>query len=199
MIRIYGLTGGTGSGKSTAAQRFAQVGIPVLDADEIGHRLIEPDGGAFQQVIDEFGPEILVEGRIDRGKLGRRIFADSQARKRLNEIVHPLIHQVVARRCAELHHEGHRVLVIDAALLGEDGQREPWLDGLILIIAPRDVRVDRLVAHRNISREEAQRRIDAQTPPESKAALADWIVENTGNLDEFCARIDAIAGEINAE
>jgi dephospho-CoA kinase len=197
LIRIFGLTGGTGSGKSLAAKRFEHHGIPTIDADNTGHDLIEPGGGAYQQVVEQFGPDILMDGRIDRGKLGELVFADEAARRQLNAIVHPLIFQVISRRCAELYGQGHDAVIIDAALLAENGQREKWLDGLILVTAPRDVRVARLVADRHIAPEQALQRIQAQSDPDLKKPLADWVVENAGDRDGFFAKIDAIAGEIN--
>ena len=198
MIRIYGLTGGTGSGKTVAAKRFEQHGICVIDADETGHQLLEPGGGAYRQVVEQFGPDILTNGRIDRAKLGRLVFSDETARETLNAIVHPLIFQVISRRCAELYREGHRAVIIDAALLGENGKREKWLDGLILVTAPRDVRAARLVAARRITPEQAQQRIEAQSDPDKKRAAADWVVENGGDIEAFLDKIDDIAGEIHA-
>jgi dephospho-CoA kinase len=197
LIRIFGLTGGTGSGKSLAAKRFVQHGIPVIDADKTGHELIEPGGGAYQQVVEQFGQVILTGGRIDRGKLGELVFADEAARKKLNAIVHPMIFQVISRRCAELYGEGHRAVIIDAALLAENGRREKWLDGLILVTAPPDVRAARLVAGRLVTPEQAMSRIQAQSDPEAKRPLADWVVDNTGNIEEFWSQIDAIAQEIS--
>lgn len=198
MIRVYGLTGGTGSGKTAAARRFEQNGIPVIDADKTGHDLIGRNGGAYQQLIETFGPGILVGDDIDRAKLGDLVFADEEARKKLNAIVHPLIFQVISRKCAELARQGYQAAIVDAALLAEHGRREPWLDGLILISAPRDVRAARLVAARVITPEKAKQRIDAQSDPEKKRAVADWVVENIGNLQDLYAKVDKIAGEINA-
>ena len=198
MIRIYGLTGGTGSGKTIAANRFEQHGICVIDADKAGHQLLEPGGGAYQQVVEQFGSDILTNGRIDRGKLGQLVFGDEAAREKLNAIVHPLIFQVISRRCAELYREGHRAVIVDAALLAENGVREKWLDGLILVTAPREVRAARLVAGRLITPEQAQQRIEAQSDPDQKRAAADWVVENGGDIEAFLAKIDAIAGEIHA-
>jgi len=198
LIRIYGLTGGTGSGKTIAANRFEQHGICVIDADKAGHQLLEPGGGAYQQVVEQFGSDILTNGRIDRGKLGQLVFGDEAAREKLNAIVHPLIFQVISRRCAELYREGHRAVIVDAALLAENGVREKWLDGLILVTAPREVRAARLVAGRLITPEQAQQRIEAQSDPDQKRAAADWVVENGGDIEAFLAKIDAIAGEIHA-
>lgn len=197
MIRIYGLTGGTGSGKSAAAARFKHHGIPVIDADKIGHTLLARGGGAFQQVADAFGTGILTGGEIDRAKLGALVFADEAARQKLNAIIHPLIFQVVSRRCAELVRHGHNTVIIDAALLAEGGKREPWLDGLILVTAPPEIRAARLIAVRGFTPEDAQKRINAQSDPDLKKPLADWVVDNSGAIEDLYARIDAIAGEIN--
>ncbi|HUW60641.1 MAG TPA: dephospho-CoA kinase [Candidatus Bathyarchaeia archaeon] len=198
MIRIYGLTGGTGCGKTVAAKRFEHHGIRVIDADTTGHQLLEPGGGAYQQVVEQFGPDILTNGRIDHGKLGRLVFADEAAREKLNAIVHPLIFQAISRRCAELYREGHKTVLIDAALLAENGKREKWLDGLILVTAPSEVRAARLVAARRITPKQAQKRIEAQSDPDKKRPAADWVVENAGDLETFLDKIDVIAGEINA-
>jgi dephospho-CoA kinase len=195
-VRIYGLTGGTGSGKSEAARRFAEHGIAIIDADAIGHEVIARDGVAEQQVIQEFGPEILTDGAIDRAKLGARVFRDETARKQLNAIVHPAIGMAIAMRCAALAEAGQPATIIDAALIAENGRKEDYLSGLIVVTCPVDVRIRRLVRHRGLDEAEARRRIAAQTPPENKLALADWVIDNSGTVHELHARVDAIAGEL---
>jgi len=191
-MRIYGLTGGTGSGKSTAGKRFEARGIPVIDADKIGHEVYEPGGPAYDAVREAFGDAILTGGRVDREKLSALVFRDETARKKLNAIVHPAIQQVIAQRCMNLAQEGHNTVLIDAALLGENGTLDPWLEGLILVTAPESVRVQRLVEQRGIDPEEARRRIRAQTPPEKKVALANWVIENGGTLNALHTQVDAI-------
>ena len=116
-MRIYGLAGGTGCGKSEVARVFADSGIPVIGADAIGHELIASGGGAVEAVTQAFGDGILTGGVIDRAKLGALVFADPDARERLNAIVHPLIAEEIDRRCGSLADAGHPFVVIDAALL----------------------------------------------------------------------------------
>lgn len=195
-MRVYGLTGGTGSGKTEAARRFEAAGIPVLSADAIGHEAIAPGGGAEEAVRKAFGEGILTNGAIDREKLGGLVFADAEARANLNAIVHPVIHAELKRRCRELGAAGHPCVVIDAALIAEDGVREPCFSGIVLVMGSVETRVGRLTARRGLSRAEAERRVASQTPPEKKVALADWVVDNEGRLEEFLERIDAIIEEI---
>ncbi len=196
-MRIYGLTGGTGSGKTEAARRFADHGFAVIDADAIGHEVIAAGGAAERAVLDAFGSAIQTCGRIDRAKLGALVFADRTARHRLNAIVHPVIAAEIGRRCADYAEVGQPEIILDAALLGEDGAREAWLTGLILVLCPVEDRVRRLVAKRGLTETEARQRIAAQTPPESKRALADWVIENDGTIEALHVRVDAIAEVIH--
>jgi len=197
-MRLYGLTGGIGAGKSEAARRFAEHGIPVLDADKLGHEVLEAGGAAEAAVRSAFGPEILSGGAIDREKLGALVFSDATSRARLNAIVHPAIHTAVAQRCAALAQSGHRAAIVEAALIGEGGKRDPWLDGLILVLADAAVRIERLRERRGMPMEEAARRIAAQTPPEEKQAITDWVIKNNGGLAELHAQVDAITAAILA-
>ena len=196
-MKIYGITGGAGSGKSEAARYFAARGIPVIDADKVGHEVIAPGGAAEQQLIKEFGESILTSGTIDREKVSRIVFNDSAALQRLNSIVHPAIFGVMSERIAALAEAGHDTVLIDAALLGEKGTLEPWLGGLVLVLAPEEERIRRLVELRGMTRDEAERRLRAQTPPESKRALAGWIIDNDGGLDKLEAAVAAIVSTIH--
>lgn len=195
-MRIYGLTGGTGSGKSEAGRMFEERGIPVLDADAIGHELIEPGGAAVEPVLEAFGAGILTDGRIDREKLGARVFRDPEARQRLNAILHPAIRMEVANRSALLAQNGHEFALVDAALLAENGRKDPYLSGLIVVNCPEDTRVQRLVALRGIDENEARRRIVAQTPPEKKIPIADWVIENSGTIEALEAEVERVAKEL---
>ena len=195
-MKVIGLTGGTGSGKSTAARRFADRGIPVIDADVIGHELIAPGGAAEAAVIERFGDAALTCGTIDRAKLGAIVFADPQALAALNAIVHPLLAAEIAARCAAHASAGARACVIDAALLGEGAALEPWLDGLVLVAAPVETRVHRLRVHRGMDEAAARARIGAQVDPERKRALARWVIQNDGSLAELYERVDAVIAEL---
>ena len=198
-MRIYGLTGGTGSGKSEAGQRLSYAGIPVIDADRVGHELLEPGGAAVGPVIEAFGREVTTAGAVDRAKLADWVFGDPEALRKLNAIVHPGIMQVIAGRLATLAGAGHAAAVVDAALIAEGGKRDVWLDGLIVVTCREDIRLDRLVRLRGMDIEQARKRIAAQTPAEKKVPLADWVIVNEGALEALWVRVDEIAADIKAK
>ena len=198
-MRVYGLTGGIGSGKSEAARRFAQLGMPVIDADALGHEVLEPGGAAYDAALDAFGTGILSGEQIDRGKLSALVFHDEAARHQLNRITHPAIRLAIAQRCALLAQQGERCVIIEAALLGENGQKDSFLSGLIVVTCPPETRIRRLVAARGISVDEARRRMAAQAPESVKLALADYIIENTGTVEDLCRRVEAVAMELTRD
>lgn len=198
-MQIYGLTGGIGSGKSEVRRRLATRGVSVMDADLAGHEVLEPGGLAVEAVLAEFGNGILTDGRIDRDKLAAIVFTDDAARKALNAIVHPLIGVRIAEHCVACVQEGHSAIVVEATLFGENGTRETWLDGLILVLSREELRLERLTSTRGMSKADALRRMAAQTPPERKQPLADWVILNDGSLEELHAAADRIAGLILAQ
>ncbi|HOF41889.1 MAG TPA: dephospho-CoA kinase [Candidatus Hydrogenedentes bacterium] len=195
-MQVIGITGGTGSGKSEAARRFEELGYPVIDADRIGHDVLEPGGEAAPAVVAAFGQEILCAGQIDRKKLGARIFAEPEARQQLNAITHPCIKREIKRRIKALAAQGHRTVLLDAALIAESGMREPCLDGLILVTCPESVRLQRLMKARGLSQDEAMARMRAQTPPDQKLALADWVLDNEGSVADLRRQVDHLAREL---
>jgi len=191
-MKIIGLTGGTGSGKSSAARRFEEHNIPVIDADRIGHALISPGGAAEVPVIQAFGEGVLTSGIIDRAKLGALVFDSPELLAKLNSLVHPRLFQDIARRCQEYAGQGEAHVIIDAALLGERGVKEDWLDALILVSAPEATRVKRLASGRSIPVDVATQRIRAQSDPEAKRPLATWVIDNAGTVDALHQQVDAI-------
>lgn len=195
-MNIYGLTGGIAAGKSEASRRFVELGVPVVDADTIAHAVIEPGGIAEQPVLDAFGGGILTCGKIDREKLGAIIFDDPEARKRLNSLVHPAVGREFAARTAAYAQEGRKAVIYDAALLAEDGKLREGFAGLMLVICDRSERLRRLVELRGMSEDEANKRIDAQTPPEKKIPLARWVIDNSGLLEDLHRQVDAIVKEL---
>ena len=195
---LAGLTGGIGSGKSAAARRFVAAGIPVIDADQIGHQLLEEGGAAVPGVIALFGESCSRSGAIDRELLAGRVFHDPEAMALLNALMHPLVAVEVMRRCAALAEKGPSVVLVEAALLAEQGAKEPWMNALILVVCPEAVRVRRLVEHRGMKHEDARARIAMQTPPEAKVALADWVIDNIGTLEALHRQVDQIATELRA-
>ena len=195
-MKIYGLTGGIAAGKSTASERFIKQGIPVIDSDALGHNVIEPGGPAYQPILDEFGTDVLDNGKIDRAKLGDIVFTDHDALKTLNSLVHPAVLSETARLCAQYAQEGKRATLIEAALHAEDGTLRPGLDGLILVFCPDPIRIERLLQNRGLTKDEAIARLNSQTPPEKKLSLANWIIHNDQDAEHLNTQVDSIVQEL---
>ncbi len=196
-MKIIGLTGGIGSGKTAAAGCFAEQGLPVIDADRIGHELIATDSNIQQALRDIFGDAVFDGDTVSREKIGERVFTDIMARQRINDLLHPAIINTVADRCAELARHNHPAAIVEAALLGESGRQDPWLAGLVLVLAPEALRIERLTKGRNISEKEARRRIAAQADPDTKIDIADWIIDNSSNMDALRKQTWAIVEAIH--
>lgn len=179
---LVGLTGGIATGKSTVAAMFAARGAAVVDADRIAHALQAPGQPCHRAIVEAFGPEILDgAGRIDRRRLGARVFADAAARQRLETIMHPAIRQACEREIRAAEASGRRLCIVDAALILEAGRRERF-DRIVVVSAPEEVQVDRLVRTRGLSPAEARERLASQWTTSAKAALADFVIENGGDL-----------------
>jgi dephospho-CoA kinase len=189
MLRV-GLTGGIGSGKSTVAGRLAEHGAVVIDADKIAREVVEPGTPGLEQLVEAFGPDILdPHGALDRARLAQRVFADDEARKRLNGIVHPLI----GKRSGELMATAadDAVVVHDVPLLVENGLGAVY--HLVLVVdAPVETRVHRVVRDRGMSEEDARARIRAQADEAARRAAADVWLDNGGSVDQVLAEVDAL-------
>ncbi len=194
-MKVFGLTGGIGSGKSAAALCFQESGIPVIDADQKGHTLLKrPD--LRDALCSALGATVLDKGEISREKLAELVFADGQVRKTVNHILHPAIMTDISRECASLFEEGNAVVMVEAALLGDDGKLPPLLSGLVLVLCPEEQRIQRLMHNRNMRESEAKKRIAAQVPPESKLDIAAWIVNNDGDWNHLRAQVERVAESI---
>jgi len=195
MLRL-GLTGGIASGKSAVAAMLRELGFAVLDADALGHKLIEPGQAAYAEVIQEFGPSIAdSSGRIDRSKLGAVVFADRAKLDRLNAIVHPRVAEVILSQFEVWRRAGVRDAVfVEAALLVESGIHKK-LDGLVVVWCTPEQQLERLVA-RGLSEAEARRRISAQLPVEDKLRLATEKIDCSRSLEETRRQIEALAGKL---
>ncbi|MGD0425318.1 MAG: dephospho-CoA kinase [Candidatus Acidiferrales bacterium] len=183
MLRV-GLTGGIASGKSTVGGMLRELDCPVLDADTLGHELLEQGQPAREEVIREFGQEVLdARGNVDRGKLGQIIFADAAKRARLNQILHPRILDVVRKWfAAQGHPGGPELAVVEAALIIEAGYNNE-LDRVIVCWCPVEQQLQRLV-ERGLTAEQAKLRIAAQMPMEEKRRLADEAIDCSGSIEE---------------
>jgi len=191
MIRV-GLTGGIATGKSTVARMFARRGAAVIDADEMVRELHKPGSTVYEGIVDAFGPHILCgDGTIDRKSLGELVFRDEQLRRRLETIVHPALVSAVERQVAELRTQGVPVCVVELPLLME-AEAERRFDCVVVVTAPEQVQVARLMADRGLTREEALARIGSQTPLGEKERRADFVIENGGALQETERRVQEI-------
>lgn len=183
---IIGLTGGTGSGKSTVADILREMGIYVVDCDKIGHDVIAPGGVAEQEVIRAFGDEIVVDGQISRKKLGDIVFSDEEKRRILNAITHKHIKSAVIQET-----QGKSPAVIDGALLVESGIHT-ICDRLWVVVAPEELRMKRIMERDGISREAARRRILSQADENVLTNLADVVIMNDGSREDLCDIIERI-------
>ena len=178
-MKILGLTGGIGSGKSTVAAWFAQQGVPVLDADQMAREVLTP-----QAVYDLFGPEYLEGSQINRKKLGELVFSNPAERARLEAVTHPLIAQKLQEELAKLKQAGHDLVVYEAALIFEKNIQDRF-DTTILVTAPESVRLERLLKRGDLTHEEAVKRMKAQMPEAEKAKLATVVIDNLGSLKDL--------------
>ena len=183
-----GLTGGIGSGKSTASKILAELGAPVIDADKIGHAIYAPGGPAYQDLIDAFGEGILAADRtIDRRKLGPIVFADPAALKRLNSIVHPKMFVRMREMVGEMRGRGEtRPIVIEAAILIE-ANWQPLCDEIWLVTASRDHVVERVERDRGMKPEQTEARIRAQLSDDERRKHATAVITNDATLDDLRA------------
>lgn len=198
-VHVIGLTGGIAAGKSSVAGLLAGLGAPLVDADQLAREVTRPGSAALAAIARGFGQEIItLAGELDRAALGRIVFADPVARRRLEAITHPEIIAEGRRRFAALGAAGHRAVVYEAALLCEAGRRRD-VDRLIVVVADDEVRVARLMARSGLSREEALARIRAQLPQAEKAALADYLIDNSGALEHTRVQVEQVWRRVLAD
>jgi dephospho-CoA kinase len=188
MIKLVGLTGGIGSGKSTVAQMLRERGIPVIDADAIARQVVEPGWPAYGEIAAAWPEVIAVDGCIDRKKLGAIVFADPASQARLQAITHPPIREQVAVQAAALEAGGHTLAFLEAALLVETGFYKQ-LDGLVVVSLGQEAQVERVMARDACSRESALARIRAQRPLAEKIRVADHVIDNGGDIKSTRAQL----------
>ena len=180
------LTGGIASGKTTVANLFAELGVPLIDTDVIARQVVEPSQPALAEVVAAFGPEVLdADGRLDRRRMRERIFADPGAKRQLEAILHPAIRAEMERQSREAG-GAYQVLVIP--LLTEGGRRD-HVDRVLLVDVPEVLQVERLMWRDGVSREQAQASLNAQATRAERLAMADDIVRNTGRVDDLREKV----------
>jgi dephospho-CoA kinase len=179
-----GLTGGIGSGKSTVTALLAELGAPIIDADKVGHAIYAPGGPAYADMIAAFGDQILAPDRtIDRKKLGPIVFADPEALKRLNSIVHPKMFTRMREMVDEKRAAGERKpIVIEAAILIE-ANWQPLFNEIWLVVTSHDHVLARIERDRGMAREQIEARIRAQLPDDQRREHATTVITNDGTID----------------
>lgn len=196
--QVIGLTGGIASGKSRVAAMFRDLGAEVIDADLLARQVVEPGRPAYKDIVSEFGQAALAEdGTIDRKALGAIVFADEEKRARLNLITHPRIAAAAQAETARLFAQGASTILYEAALLVESGLHKT-LDGLIVVSAPRQTQVERIMARDGMDEAEANGRIEAQLPLNKKTEVATYVIDNSGSLDETSAQVAEVWQKMSA-
>ncbi|MCL8024298.1 dephospho-CoA kinase [Nocardioides bruguierae] len=196
-----GLTGGVASGKSTVAALLAEAGAVIVDADRLAREVVEPGTPGLEAVVASFGAGVLAEdGGLDRPALGRLVFGDPDARARLEAIIHPLVRARGAEleEAARAEHGPDALVVHDIPLLAETG-RAGEFDAVLVVDAPDDVRIERMVSTRGWTPEEAAARIAAQATREARLAVATHVVENTGTREDLRERVAAVLARLRED
>ena len=188
MLKV-GLTGGMGSGKSTVARRFAELGAVIIDADQISRDVVEPGEPTLAELAEAFGEGILLDdGSLNRGELAKRAFVSAEKTELLNSITHPRIEQ---RTEEQFNAAGDAIIVFDSPLLIEMGQSEAQ-DLVVVVHTPVEVRLDRLVESRGVDREDAKQRIAKQISDDKRLQFADVVLENSGTEEDLVRQVDRI-------
>ncbi|MBN1337631.1 MAG: dephospho-CoA kinase [Deltaproteobacteria bacterium] len=181
-MRIVGITGGIASGKSLVAGWMRDTwGVPVLDADLVARQVVAPGSPVLEAVVAAFGPSVLgLDGDLDRAALGARVSRDPAARRRLEALTHPAIWAEIEAWLRERAAEGHALAAVEAALIVETGQAGRF-DALVVVTAPRALRVQRLVERRGLTEAQARAWVDSQAPEDEKVRLGDVVLANDGS------------------
>jgi dephospho-CoA kinase len=190
-VKVVGLTGGIGSGKSTVSALLRQRGAVVVDADAVVHELQEPGTPVFDAMVERFGPGIVAaDGRLDRQAVADIVFNDPEALAELNGIVHPAVGAEVVARIAA-HQGTDHVVIADIPLLAE-GSSAIGMSGVLVVDVPTEVQVERLVGSRGFSEADARARIARQATRAERLAKADRVIDNAGTPEDLAAQIDGV-------
>jgi dephospho-CoA kinase len=196
-LKLIGLTGGAGSGKSTVAAMLRELGAEVLDADVAAHTVYEPGSLGFDLIEREFGPEYVRDGMIDRARLGELVFRDTEARARLNAIVHPMVREWMAAQTANALMRGAAVVVQDVPLLFENGLENLYSD-VLLVYVPEPLQIRRLVEERGLAEDRARAIVAAQMPIEEKRGRARHVIDNSGTREETRRQVEQFWNQLTS-
>lgn len=188
MITI-GLTGGIGSGKSTVSSRLAEHGAFIVDADLVAREIVEPGQPALAELAEAFDGVLNTDGTLNRAELARQAFATPEATETLNSITHPRIRARTEELFRQGRESGAQVLVYDMPLLIENGEVDK-VDHVLVVDAPDELRIDRLVQHRGLDEDDARRRIAAQIDRATRLNAADTVLDNSGTVEQLLEQVD---------
>jgi dephospho-CoA kinase len=195
-VHVFGLTGGFATGKSTVVARLRARGVPVVEADVLAREVVEPGSDGLARVVEAFGKKMLdAGGRLDRKRLAKHVFSDPSARERLESLLHPLIRALQTTRMAELAARGEPLACYEAPLLVEVGLARE-LRPLVVVVADEATQIERAKGRDGLDESAARARIRAQKPLAEKRALADYVIENEGTLEDLVVETDRVLDAI---
>jgi dephospho-CoA kinase len=198
-VLLVGLTGNIAAGKTTVAQLLSERGATIIDADVLARRAVDVGTPAYLKIVDRWGPGILSpDGRLDRAALRRTVFSDHDQLEALNAIVHPEVERFRAQLVEQARARGDRIVVCDIPLLFEANRAEDF-DRVILVDAPRPLRLERLTGDRGLSETEAMAMIAAQMPAELKRARADFTIDNDRGITQLEDRVEEVWSAVSRE
>jgi dephospho-CoA kinase len=190
-MHVFGLTGGIASGKSTVTRMLRELGAEVLDADVLAREVVEPGTPGLADVAARFPGVLGPDGRLDRVKLGARVFSDATERAALNAIIHPRVREAFLEKVQALEARGVKRVIYDVPLLIEAGMHQ-WMEGVAVVWVPRDLQKARLMSRDGLDAAGAEGRLAAQLPLDEKRAHATWVIDNSGDLAATRAQVEAV-------
>ena len=189
-MKIVGLTGGISSGKSTVSSYFRQLKIPVIDADEVARKVVEPNSQGVKEIRKAFGNDVFEEdGSLNRQKLGELVFSDVENRQKLDELLQPLIKIMILEEIEEYRQKGEKMIVLDLPLLFEK-QYEELCEEIIVVYVPRELQLERLMKRNQYTKQEALSRIDSQLSIEEKRKRATVLLDNQGTIQQLYQQVE---------
>jgi dephospho-CoA kinase len=192
-MKIIGLTGNIASGKTEVAKIFKELGAEIIYADKVAREVVEPGELAWQEIIEEFGSDILnTDGSINRKKLGEIVFNDDKKREQLNRITHPRIMTKIKETIDSYKKENVKLVIIEAALIVERGGLLTLIDELIVVSADEETQIERIMTRDGLQRDEALSRIESQMPISEKTKHATCVIDNSGSLEETRRQVEGI-------
>jgi dephospho-CoA kinase len=194
-IKLVGLTGGIGSGKSTVGKMVQRLGVALIDADQLAREVVQPGTPALAEIAREWPEVIAADGTLDRRRLGAKVFAEPAARQRLEAITHPRIQERMRQQVEVLAAQGHRLVFYEASLLVEAGRASDF-DALVVVTASEEQQLLRTMGRDGSSRDHALARLRAQLPLGEKQKLATHLIDNSGDLAATEAQVKALVEQL---